>query len=194
VWDSVEAQSVEGVCAVAGASLAGFELPASLAVGAAAAAIYLISLARQRRLEFTLLDALIVVAIMAVTTSVAMPFLATASDRANSSVLLQNLATLRTQIELYKIEHGGSPPLLYEGTFPQLTHATDAGGTPGPRGADYPYGPCLPAGIPANPFTGISTVTATETFPPTAATDVGGWLYHEETGRIAPDREEYLSR
>lgn len=170
----------------------GLELPAALAVGAVAAMAYLVLCTRHRGFEITLLDTLLLVAIMAIATSVAMPFLAEASGQANSTALLQNLQALRTQIALYRVEHGGAAPLLYEGTFPQLTHPTNAKGVPGPFGKEYPHGPYLPAGIPANPFTGVSTVTPTDRFPPTAVSGVGGWLYHEETGRIAPDLEEHL--
>ena len=136
--------------------------------------------------------ALVVVAIMAIGTAVAMPLLNAAHERASSSALQHNLRTLRAQIELYKVEHAGKVPLLYNGTLPQLAHATNAQGVPGPRGDEHPHGPYLPAGIPVNPCTGVSIVTLTETFPPTSTSGVGGWLYHQQTGRIAPDLEEHL--
>jgi hypothetical protein len=55
-------------------------------------------------------------------------------------------------------------------------------------------GPYLPEGIPANPLTGRSVITATETFPPEAASGQGGWLYQQETGQIAPDLPNILNR
>ena len=171
-------------------SLGNLPLPASVLLGAAAAAVYLISYARHRRGGFGLMDALILVAIMAIVTAVTMPLLNAADESAKSSALQQNLRSLRSQIELYKLEHGDKPPLLFKGGFPQLTHATNADGMPGPPGPQYPHGPYLPAGVPVNPHTGVSEVCPTETFPPTAFTDVGGWLYHQETGRIAPDLAE----
>ncbi len=174
-------------------SLWGQELPASIALGSIAAGAYLLSHARYRFAQFTVLDALLIVAIMAIGTAVAMPILSRASDQAHSTALLQNLKTLRGQIELYKAEHGGQPPLLYDGAFPQLTGATNAKGVPGAPGKEYPLGPYLPSGIPQNPFTGVSVVTPTDTFPPTAASGTGGWLYHQETGRIVPDLEGHLS-
>lgn len=174
-------------------SLMGLQLPASLLLGALAATAYLIGYVRHRGLQFTLLDALLVAAIMAIGTAVAMPLLSVANDRASSSALQQNLGVLRGQILLYKVEHGGQPPLLYEGGFPQLTHATNAEGVPGPPGKDHPYGPYLPAGVPINPYTGVSLVTPTETFPPTAPSGAGGWLYHGSTGRVVPDLEGHLN-
>jgi type II secretory pathway pseudopilin PulG len=139
------------------------------------------------------MDLLIVVAIMGISTAVAMPLISAASASAESSVLLQNLRAIRGQIELYKVEHGGQAPLLHKGTFPQLTNSTNHQGVPGPPGKDYPHGPYLPAGVPANPYTGVTVVTPIDEFPPTAPSRVGGWLYHQETGRIAPDLAEYLS-
>jgi general secretion pathway protein G len=169
------------------------QLPASILLGAVVAVAYLLGSARHRGLQLTMLDVLVVVAIMAVSTALAMPLLNAAQAGASSTALQQNLRTLRSQIELYKIEHGGNAPLLYEGTFPQLTNTTNAAGVPGPPGEEYHLGPYLPGGVPANPYTGVCTVTPTDTFPPTAATGVGGWLYHQETGRIAPDLEEHLA-
>jgi len=174
-------------------SLMGLQLPASLILGAVAATAYLIGYVRHRGDQFTILDGLLVAAIMAVGTAVAMPLLSVANDRANSTVLQQNLRTLREQIALYKVEHGGQPPLLFEGRFPQLKHATDSQGVPGPPGEDHPYGPYLPAGVPINPYTGVSLVTPIETFPPTAPTDGGGWLYDPSTGRVVPDLEGHLN-
>ena len=168
------------------------QLPASLILGAVAAVAYLIGYGRHRGHQFTLLDAMLVVAIMAVGTAVAMPLFGVAQDQANSSALSQNLRTLREQIALYKAEHAGQPPLLFEGGFPQLAHATDSQGAPGPKSKSHPYGPYLPGGVPVNPYPGVSAVTATETFPPVAPTDTGGWLYHQPTGRIVPDLEGHL--
>lgn len=174
-------------------TLLGRQLPASIILGAVAAAAYLLGYVRRRGTDFTLLDGFMVVAIMGAGTAIAMPLLSAASERANSGVLRENLRILRGQIELYKIEHDGSVPLLHNGTFPQLVHATNARGVPGPAGDKYPHGPYLPGGVPANPFTGVSTVTLTEECPPTAPTDVGGWLYHQESGRIVPDLADHLS-
>jgi type II secretory pathway pseudopilin PulG len=167
-------------------------LPVSIILGAVAAAAYLLGCVRRRGTDFTLLDGFMLVAIMGVGTAIAMPVLNAAGERANTGVLRENLRILRGQIELYKIEHGGAVPLLHEGTFPQLVHTTNAQGVPGPAGKKYPYGPYLPGGIPANPFTGVSTVTLTEESPPTQASNVGGWLYHQETGRIVPDLADRL--
>lgn len=166
-------------------------LPAAALLGAIAAGGYVLAHARHRQLHFTLLDAMIVVAIMAIVTAITMPLVAAAGGQAKNSALLHNLHTLRAQIEVYKLEHGGAAPLLFEGKFPQLTEATNAAGMPGPPGREHPFGPYV-ASVPTNPYTGVAAVMPTDTFPPESSTSVGGWLYHQPTGQIAPDLADHL--
>lgn len=169
-------------------------LSASALLGALAGVVYLVACLKGRRGEVTAIDALITVLIMAVVTTVAMPLLSEADDRAKSTALAENLRVLRAKIELYKLEHGNQVPLAYEGTLPQLTEPTNAEGVPGPAGKEYPLGPYLPNGIPVNPYSGSASVELTETFPPTKRGTAGGWLYHQPTGRIAADHESSLDK
>jgi general secretion pathway protein G len=150
--------------------------------------------ARSGKTEFTLVDAVTLAVVVAIAGAIGIPLIEKASGRAGHTVVLQNLRTLRSQIELYKAEHGGEPPVLYQNTFLQLIRATNAKGIPGEPGSKYPYGPYLHGGVPVNPVTGRSIVTATDTFPPTAPSGNGGWIYHQKTGRIAIDLEEFLEK
>ena len=167
---------------------------AAVGLGGLAALAYLVSRARLRRGDFTLVDTLILVATMAIVTAAGIPLFNYAADRAKASSLAQLLHTMRVQIELYKVDHDGEVPLLFEGTFPQLSQATDRDGTPGPAGKQHPFGPYLPHGIPANPYSGISYVAPTDSFPPKSAKGIGGWLYHQETGQLAPDLKDCLEK
>ena len=164
------------------------ELPVAVIIGAVAAMAYVMGYLRHRSAPFSSMDALIVAAIMAIVSAAVMPAINSATDRAKATALQQNLRLLRNQIERYKAEHRGQLPLLFKGTFPQLVNATDVDGVPGPAGRSYPYGPYLPAGVPINPYTGKSTVEAVDTFPPSHGNG-GGWIYHQQTGRIAADLE-----
>lgn len=148
---------------------------------------------RRNKGEFTLVDGLILVALMVIVSGTAIPVVESLSERAKASAALQNLRAIRTQIELYKVEHGGRPPLLYEGGFPQLTSCTNEQGVPGESGPKFPFGPYLRAGIPMNPLTNIHAVSPAETFPPENPSGNGGWLYHQETGQIAIDIKGYLA-
>jgi len=131
---------------------------------------------------------------MAVVTAVAMPLLSAADNQAKSTTLAENLRILRAKIELYKLEHGNQVPLVFQGTLPQLTEATNAEGVPGPAGKEYPFGPYLPDGIPLNPYSGSARIELTETFPPVKQTAAGGWLYHQPTGRIAANHASSLDK
>ena len=112
---------------MANLSLLGMQLPAALLLGAIAGIAYLIGYGRHRGHQFTLLDALLVAAIMAVGTAVAMPLIGSAQDQASSSALSQNLRALREQIALYQAEHGGRPPLLFENGFPRAYCSREEG-------------------------------------------------------------------
>jgi len=169
-------------------------LPCLALLGAGVALAYGLIRARNWRDEFGLVDAAILLLSLATGTAAAVPLVNAVQQRASSAVLMTDLSILRTQINLYKAQHNGSVPLLYHGTFPQLTQATNLDGVPGTGGAKFPYGPYLREGIPPNALTGVATVTAVDEFPPKAATGVGGWAYHQESGRIAPDVEGYLDR
>lgn len=148
--------------------------------------------ARRGRTELTIFNALILAILVAIAGSVGIPLLEKANHEAQASSLQQSLRTLRSQIELYKVEHAGRPPLLRDGSLPQLIRATDAAGNLGPAGFKYPLGPYLRSGIPVNAVTGRSVITATDVFPPQTSSGNGGWLYHQPTGEITVDLQEYL--
>ncbi len=169
---------------------ANLHLPTTVALAALAAIGYMVSIFRSGEREFTLVDAMILMVIVAILGATVIPLIEAASTKAKSATLLQNLHTLRSQIELYKLEHGGEAPVAYQGMFPQLTRSTNGDGIPGPPGSKYPFGPYLRSGVPLNPITGRSIVTLTETFPPKAASGNGGWIYHQATGRIAADLDD----
>lgn len=146
-------------------------------------------------MAFTLVEVLLVVVIMAILAATVIPSFQDSSFDAKESTLNFNLNTLRSQIELYKIHHKGkAPDTITSGSLLQLTSTTDETGATGPAGPNYPYGPYLSNGIPANPISGISTVVATTSDPPTAQSGAspGGWLYNTTSGKIWVDDDNYL--
>lgn len=145
-----------------------------------------------RRSGFTLIEVLIVVVIMAVLAATIIPQFTNSADDAKASTLKFNLHTLRSQVELYKLHHGGAVPTISNGSLPQLYSSTNAGGAIGAAGPSYPYGPYI-QDLPPNPLDAKSTVTATATNPPAAATTDGGWLYHAATGRIFANHADHLA-
>jgi len=142
-----------------------------------------------RRNAFTLIEVLIVVIIMAVLAATIIPQFASSTTDAQDSSLNFNLHSMRSQIEMYKIQHLGKYPTLAK-FADQLTKATNiSGGTTG----DTPYGPYITGEIPNNPFNGSSALVAVATAgaTPTAVVAGGaGWQYDETTGAIWPNNAE----
>jgi prepilin-type N-terminal cleavage/methylation domain-containing protein len=146
-----------------------------------------------KREAFTLVEVLLVVVIMAILAATVIPQFTSSSDDAKKSALMFNLHTLRSQIELYKSQHGGTAPTLTSGNLPQLLTGTNAEGATGTPGTSYPYGPYLSNGIPSNPFSNnVKTITAT-TGTPSAPSGTGGWLYDATTGQIWADTDGYFT-
>jgi general secretion pathway protein G len=140
----------------------------------------------RRRQAFTLIELLIVVVILAILAATIIPQFTDSTSDAKRSTGLMNLRTLRAQIEMYKVQHAGTPPA----TLTDLTIKTDVTGA---AGTDF--GPYLQF-IPVNPFSNKNTVTAASTNPPTAATAGAdrGWLYHAASGNIWLDETGYLNQ
>lgn len=124
-----------------------------------------------KRNAFTLVELLIVVVILGILAAVVIPQFSDASTDARLSSLTTNLATIRGQIELYKLQHKGSYPTLATYSA-QMTAGTDASGAVGTD-----YGPYLQR-VPNNPFTAPPANDVTKTA--TAATKA--WYYDDVTG------------
>jgi len=127
---------------------------------------------------FTLVEILIVVVILGILAAIVIPQFTQASTEARENSLKANLQTIRSQIELYKIQHNDNPPTLAN-FVAQMTGTTDAAGAT--TGTDF--GPYLQS-IPVNPFTNGNTLDAT---PGTAGDGGGDWEYVEATGAFHAD-------
>lgn len=142
---------------------------------------------------FTLIEILIVVVIMAVLASVVIPQFSNSTKQAQTSTTEFNLQILRSQVELYRNQHGGRLP---SAGLTELLKTTDMKGNVG-SGTSYPYGPYLQT-LPVNALTEASTVTATTKNPPTSsdvtADEAGGWLYNATTGGVWVDHADLIDR
>ena len=128
---------------------------------------------------FTLVEILIVVVILGILAAIVIPQFTNASESAQFSSTVSQLQTIRSQIELYKNEHGNDWPTV-DGTeataidWTKLTAETNlAGGTPST--GETTYGPYLQK-VPVNPFEDSSTTDGTPNTDGAAAAGLG-WVW-----------------
>ncbi len=124
---------------------------------------------------FTLVEMLIVAIILAILAVVVIPQFGEATQDVKLSVVKATLHTVRSQLELYRLQHNITYPLLASWED-QMTGKTDADGTVNASGK---YGPYLLA-MPVNPMDDSSAIDATQDSD-------GGWAYNQTTGVFQAD-------
>lgn len=148
---------------------------------------------RRRQAGFTLIEVLIVVAIMAILASTIISRFTGTADDAKTSSLKHNRHTVEALLEVYHVQHLNRYPTIQDNALPQLTNATNAAGEIGASGPSYPFGPYV-IEPPVNPFDGSKNVTAVAVSgkQPTAVVgSLGGWQYDETTGAFWPNNAEW---
>jgi len=133
--------------------------------------------ARTRKSGFTLVEILIVVIILGILAAIVIPQFTNASQDARESALLSQLQTLRSQIELYKLQHMDALPDLVTNWNP-MTTKTDINGAASVNPNDF--GPYMQS-APTNPINTLSTVTNGDTALAAAAADCG-FIYDYNAG------------
>lgn len=101
--------------------------------------------ARKHTQGFTLVEILIVVVILGILAAIVIPQFTSASEDAQASSVASQLQTIRSQIELYRVQNGEYPDLATDG-WTEMTEETTQG-----------YGPYLQQ-APRNPFTNSTNV------------------------------------
>jgi len=140
--------------------------------------------AEMRNKGFTLVEILIVVIILGILAAIVIPQFTEASNDARESSLVSDLQTVRSQLELYKVQHLDTYPT---DLITQLTSKTDGDGTVDANGA---FGPYLQK-FPSNPFVtgndadgnpkGSLVDTTSDANPADGST---GWWYDADTGEF----------
>ena len=128
---------------------------------------------RTMKRGFTLVEILIVVIILGILAAIVIPQFTNASEDARKSNMKSQLQTLRSQVELYKLQHRDTAPTL-AGFWTALTTKTDDTGAA--SAAADAFGPYM-QDVATNPLTGSSTVAA-------AAGTTVGWVYTAATGKV----------
>ncbi len=122
--------------------------------------------AQTRRRGFSLVELVIVVVILGIVTSIAVPRMTSASTNASASALRATLSHVRTAIDCYFAEHGRYPGHVPADDTPdndafveQVTRYSDDAGKTKPTPSNvYIFGPYLRRPFPVNPANGLSTV------------------------------------
>ena len=145
---------------------------------------------------FSLVEIILVVTLLGILAAIVLPSYQNHTANAKESSVKGNLMTIRSQIEVYKLQHGGVPPGYVNGAeAPIATMELQLTGTTTVSGAvsastvpvdPYLYGPYLKK-IPENPYNKSSTIAyVAEGTDFSAAADgtSSGWLYKKETGEF----------
>ena len=141
---------------------------------------------------FTLVEILIVVIILGILAAIVIPQFTEASNDARESALASDLQTIRSQVELYKIQHLDClPGLQADGTIDDaefvadLTGQTDQDGTPGTT-----FGPYLQS-FPSNPFvSGATSNTIVSGAGEPQGTGNSGWWLNTTNRKVSPDDDQ----
>jgi general secretion pathway protein G len=139
---------------------------------------------------FTLVEILIVVIILGILAAIVIPQFTEASNDARESALASDLQTIRSQVELYKIQHLDCLPgeqadaSIDDDEFvTDLTAQTDQDGTVGTE-----CGPYLQS-FPSNPFVttvGGANQAVTSGAGACPADNATGWWLNTTTGKVSP--------
>jgi len=139
---------------------------------------------RTNKSGFTLVEILIVVVILGILAAIVIPQFSQASLEARESSLISNLQTIRSQIELYKIQHKEVLPTV--ANFDHvMTSVTDIDGADWVAGTAY--GPYMRK-VPDNPFSDGNTVDGVADdwlYTPNAAN--GTYTFVADDGGTCPD-------
>lgn len=107
----------------------------------------------RRKSGITLVEILIVLVILGILSAILIPQYAEASNQAKEARLIKALQTIRSKIELYKIQHNNDLPGAGSATIEQaITGLTDVNGDVAATAGTGVYGPYLEK-LPKNPFT-----------------------------------------
>ena len=139
---------------------------------------------------FTLVEILIVVIILGILAAIVIPQFTEASNDARESALASDLQTLRSQVELYKIQHLDVLPGMTLGVMDNANFVRDLTGQTDQAGGDAgtDFGPYLQT-FPGNPFAaGDNTITSSAL--PSPGDGTTGWHLNTATGRVSPNDDQ----
>lgn len=144
--------------------------------------------ARTRRGAFSLIELVIVVVIIGIIGAIAIPRMSRGASGAADSGLVADLAVMRSAIDLYKAEHGGTLPTLANIEAQLTTYTDDAGSDSATKTTTYYLGPYLRE----IPKLKVGSNKGLAGFVATQGGTTEGWVYNATTGAVSanlPDTE-----
>ena len=140
---------------------------------------------------FTLVEILIVVIILGILAAIVIPQFTNASTDARKNSLASQLQTIRSQLELYKLQHNDALPDVFQadGEFTDwtgMTLKTNVAGTTDVADGPLDFGPYLQQN-PLNPLNNSDAVLvqATDAVPAAASgSATAGWILNRTNGKI----------
>jgi len=131
---------------------------------------------RTRKSGFTLVEILIVVIILGILAAIVIPQFTNASTDARKNSVVSQLQTIRSQIQLFKLQHNDALPDLVTNQWNQMLNKTDVTGSVNTTLTANYFGPYLET-APKNPLNNNTSVAAS------AANGVA-WVYTIASGDI----------
>ncbi len=150
---------------------------------------------------FSLVELVVVVMIIGMLASMAIPRMSRGAVGANDASVAGNLNIIRTVILYYAVEHRNQfPGPDSPGTIAKLTQYSDTGGTTSPIAtATAIHGPYLlkipPCPMGYNPGSDGIMIDGTNSPPKSNPINPAGWVYNPNTGEFYPNAsDEDLAR
>ena len=114
---------------------------------------------RTRKSGFTLVEILIVVIILGILAAIVIPQFTNASTDARKNSVVSQLQTIRSQIQLFKLQHNDALPDLVTNQWNQMLNKTDVTGSVNTTLTANYFGPYLET-APKNPLNNNTSVAA----------------------------------
>lgn len=135
---------------------------------------------RARR-AFSLIELVIVVVIIGIIGAIAIPRMSRGASGAADSSLVADLAVMRSAIDLFKAEHGGTLPAFATFSAQLTTYSNDVGTANASKTSTYYLGTYLRE----LPKLKVGTNKGQSAIIATQGGTTAGWVYNETTGAIS---------